>query len=223
MKGSKAFLAVVVLAGATLGVSERASAQPLHPPGPVAAADVSVLAGYLGSRKSFDLYDDWIHSPHVGGTFGWYWTDHLKTEIEGGVSAREEKYSYFSGNVGTRFISRQSNYHFSTRRLALGQQYQFFRNALFHPYAGAGVELTWEKTEREDSTEMIYDTVSRQTIPGQLPIRYPDRTELVPRAYAATGFKAYMSEKAFFRSDLKVAFASNVEEVLVRFGFGVDF
>lgn len=219
MKG----LTVLILAALTLGASERAWSQPLHPPGPVAAADASGLFGYLGSKKPFDRYNDWDHSAYGGGTFGWYWTDHLKTEVEAGVSTRSEKEAYFSTTVGTRYISKESTFHFSTRRLAIGQQYQFFRNAMFHPYLGGGLELTWEKTERQDSPETIYDPSGRQSAPGAPAIAYPDRTELVPRGYAATGFKAYMSSKTFFRSDLKLAFGSGLEEVLLRFGFGVDF
>ena len=223
MKGPNPFLAVLLLAGSTAGMSERAWAQPLHPPGPVAIADASGLAGYLGSRKPFDRYDDWDHSFHGVGTFGWYWTDHLKTEVEAGASTRSEKYAYLEERVGTALVFRQATFHFSTRRLAIGQQYQFFRNVMFHPFVGAGLELTWETTERQDAAVSIYDPTTRQTLPGQMATAYPDRTELVPRAYAATGFKAYMSSKTFFRSDLKLAFASGVGEVLLRFGFGVDF
>ena len=216
-------LTVLLAAGLLLGAGERAWAQPLHPPGPVAAADVSGLFGYLGSKKPLDRYDDWDHSIVGGGTFGWYWTDNLKTEVEAGASARSEKHAYFSETVGTRYINKESTFHFSTRRLAVGQQYQFFRNAIFHPYVGGGLELTWETTEREDSPETIYQPGIRDVQPGNPAVVHPDRTDLVARGYAASGFKAYMSPRAFFRTDLKFAIRSGVEEVLLRFGFGVDF
>jgi hypothetical protein len=32
-----------------------------------------------------------------------------------------------------------------------------------------------------------------------------------------------MSRRAFFRTDLRLTFRSRVDEVLMRFGFGVDF
>jgi hypothetical protein len=214
---------ILLAAGLLLCARERAWAQPLHPPGPVAAADVSGLFGYLGSKKPLDEYNDWDHSLFGGGTFGWYWTDHLKTEVEAGASTRSEKHTYFSERVGTRYISKESRFHFSSRRLALGQQYQFFRNATFHPYVGGGLELTWEKTEREDSLEAIFEPGIGNVQPGNPAVVHPDRTELVTRGYAATGFKAYASPRAFFRTDLKFAIGSGVEEVLVRFGFGVDF
>jgi hypothetical protein len=41
--------------------------------------------------------------------------------------------------------------------------------------------------------------------------------------FAATGFKAYLAQRAFFRSDLRFAFRDGLEDVLLRFGFGVDF
>ena len=43
------------------------------------------------------------------------------------------------------------------------------------------------------------------------------------RPFVATGFKAYMTQRAFFRSDVRVGVRDGVDEVLLRFGFGVDF
>ena len=37
------------------------------------------------------------------------------------------------------------------------------------------------------------------------------------------GFKAYVTQRAFLRSDVRFLFSDRLEEALLRFGFGVDF
>jgi hypothetical protein len=214
---------ILLAAGLALGPPQAAWSQTAGPGSPVARADATGLVGWLSSNKPLDHYDDWDHSLYGGATFGWYWTDHLKTEIEAGVSSRSEKHTYSNEPLGAVRIAKESTFHFSTRRLAIGQQYQFYRNVMFHPYLAGGLELTWDKTERSDGAESIYDPAVGRVQPGLPAIVHPPRTELIARGYAATGFKAYMSPKAFFRSDLKLAIRSGVQEVLFRVGFGADF
>jgi hypothetical protein len=48
-------------------------------------------------------------------------------------------------------------------------------------------------------------------------------TDFKARPFAGLGAKLYMTPRAFFRTDLRVLVDSGVDEVLFRFGFGVDF
>jgi len=58
---------------------------------------------------------------------------------------------------------------------------------------------------------------------GAPPERFPKRTEVHARPFAGLGFKAYMSPRSYFRTDLKFVIDGGVEEVMMRFGIGVDF
>ena len=82
--------------------------------------------------------------------------------------------------------------------------------------------MTWERTEREDGPSFFNDPrLQRQEIlPAEV---HPPRTELLARPFAAFGFKAYMTPRSFFRSDLKLVVRNGVDEALLRFGFGMDF
>jgi hypothetical protein len=214
----------VLALGITFGAAVPAWSQTAPPRTPIARVDLTGIAGWLSADKAeLQRYDDWYTSGSAGGSVGWYWTDHLKTELEYAGSAKIERDVYSYEQVGPLQITRESTYHFSTRRFAIGQHYQFYRNVAFHPYVAAGIDLNWESTDREDRQERIFDTVSRQTLPGALPERHPRRTDVHARPFGTVGFKAYMSPRAFFRSDLKFVVDSGVEEVLFRFGFGVDF
>lgn len=48
-------------------------------------------------------------------------------------------------------------------------------------------------------------------------------TTLRVRPCLETGFKAYMTPRAYFRGDMRVLVHKGIDEVLLRCGFGVDF
>jgi hypothetical protein len=217
--------AMVLLVGAATQPAAGQEAVRFSPP----RADAAVYVGWFGANKSeLDGYDDWYKGVwHTSLSSGYYWTEHLKTEIEFGGTTRGEIYEIPSPFDPTAAVQAGPIGHeFSTKRLALGQHYQFFHNAFFHPTIGGGVALTWETTERELPPVFARDPV----LPGQIPVIrpiLPGRTEgpdttLRAMAFATTGFKAYFTQRAFFRSDVHVMFTNRVEDVTLRFGFGMD-
>ena len=115
-----------------------------------------------------------------------------------------------------------SEYRFSTRRIALNQQYQFLRNVWVHPHAGVGVDVTWERTEREDQPVFAFDQQTRTTRLVRPAFTAPVTRRVLYRPFAEIGFKAYMNRQVFFRADMRTVFRSGVDEVLFRFGVGVD-
>jgi outer membrane protein W len=201
-----------------------AQAQPLGSKRPVSRVDATGTVAWLNVDKSgIDTYDDWYNrSVYGGGGFGWYWTDHLKTEVDGGISSRVERETYHYENVGGVTTVSESTFHFATRRIAIGQHYQFGRNAWFHPFIGGGVDLTWEEIDQEDGPITVFNINSRQP---QItpPITHPTSTDLHTRPFVTFGFKSYMTPHGFFRSDIKFVIRNGVDEVLLRFGLGIDF
>lgn len=220
-----------IAAALLLGVGLRPAAAQAVPAFRPPRADAAAYLGWFGANKSeLNGYDDWYKRVWHGSlSAGYYWTEHLKTELDVGGTTRGEIYEIpRPADLATGVNQGAIDHEFSTRRLTVGQHYQFFHNAFFHPTIGGGVALTWETTERESPPVFVRDS----TVPGgQIPtIRQvePARTEgpdtrLRTMAFAATGFKAYLATRAFFRSDLRVTFTDRVEDVTLRFGFGVDF
>ena len=210
-------LGVVIVAASCLALGVNARAQGLS--GPVSQADLSVAVGWLNAEQSeVDTYrggNDWYNRSVYGGVgLGWYWTDHWKTEVDGGVSSSADLWAYTTRVIDGRGVSVSTRYTFSTKRLAVGQQYQFYRNTWVHPFLGAGLDLTWERTSRSD--EIIWPQPS-------MTATHPIRGELLVRPYATVGLKAYFSQRGFVRTDVKCAFDKGIDEALLRFGFGVDF
>lgn len=199
--------------------------QPAVPHRRLARGDVSgILGWFTANRDEFDSSNDWVGDSVFGGaSFGWYWTDHLKTEVQFGRTSEVRLYTATPLQIGNTRIFAPSTYTFSTRRLTLGQLYQFGRNEWFHPYAGGGVDVVWDRQQRSDEYVYYFDPVTRQ---GQVLRERAERgatTDIDPRAFLSAGFKAYMSRRSFFLLDSRLTFADRPEEVLVRIGFGVDF
>ena len=193
-----------------------ASAQTLQMP--VTRGDASASIGWFGAdrRLSGECCSGWSAGLFKGIAGGYYWTDNLKTEVELGWPGETEAYSYTSTPLPGSLSAFQYDEHtFTGLKLSAAQQYQFGRNQMFHPFVGGGVELDRQRDEIERRTE-----TSRG---GFTSTMFTD-TVLIARPFVTTGFKAYFSERSFFRTEFKVAFREDgVEQIAWKGGVGVDF
>jgi hypothetical protein len=80
---------------------------------------------------------------------------------------------------------------------------------------GVGVDVTWKTIDRTDD----YFSGS----PTRPPLVYPQRTEVLTRPFAVAGFKAYMTPRMFWRTDIRMTFDGGPDEFVMRFGIGKDF
>ena len=210
----------MILAGTlSFGVPAYAAAQTLQ------RADVAGLVGWLNADKSeITSYNNWSNRSAYGGAiFGWYWTNHVKTELEFGVSSQAELYVPGTIDIDGQRGYTNSEHRFSTRRFTVGQQYQFLRNAWAHPHVGAGVDLTWERQETQLDLVYYYDPVARISRVIQDRRTIGPSTDLQVRPFGEIGAKLYLTQRGFFRTDLRMTFRNGIDEVVMRFGFGVDF
>ena len=186
----------------------------------ITQADVAGSIGWLNVDKSGlsnnQSSNDWYNrSVYGGASAGWYWTDHLKSEVEAGVSSRASLLVYAVDFVNGSPITHYSRYSFGTTRLGVSQQYQFLRNAWVHPFVGAGIDVIWEQMDRTDEFYPLQGGRGGGTFPRQ--------TDVLTRPFLTLGLKGYFSSRAFVRTDVKLLFDNSVDEALFRFGLGVDF
>jgi opacity protein-like surface antigen len=203
-----------------------AAAQDVRP-SPLAHGDAQVVVGWQNLREKQPpgtlSHNDWLSSiVHGAAGAGWYWTDHLKTEIDfgGGTSGRQYRYGQVTAGGTTTYS--ESLLRIRETNIGVSQQYQFFRNEWFHPHVGLGVDIA-----RQHSTEQYYpvtivDSVTHvsRTVVDQ---RLETETRTLVRPFGELGFKAYMTRRAFFTGDTRLRFRGGIDEVRFRFGFGVDF
>ena len=223
MKLRHSLFAALLLAAA----AEAASAQTVPPRSPIARGDITGTLGWFSASKEDvvrDFYNDWYNSSLYGGIgAGWYWTDNHKTEIDFGATTKGDIYTSYPVFIDNQSTFTTARLLYSTRKVTVSQQYQAYRNAWFHPHIAAGVDLTWETSREERAPTFFYDSVartSRQLRPAAI---IGPAVDLTARPFAGVGFKAYMTPRAFFRTDMRFVFRGGVDEVLWRFGFGMDF
>jgi hypothetical protein len=196
---------------------------------PLARGDAHFVIGWQNLRKEQPAqpgccHNDWLNDIFYGGAgAGWYWTDHLKTQVDfgGGTKADQYRYSYIT--TGTQSTSSYSQIRVQQQSLAVSQQYQFFRNQWFHPHLGAGLDIARETTRETYQPIIVFDNVTHTST--QIA---PARTEeaehrTIARPFAEAGFKAYLTSRAFFTGDTRVMYRKGLDEVLFRVGFGIDF
>jgi hypothetical protein len=219
---------MLVAFGCVIG-SATAAAQAPEPGSAAGRADFYAVTGWQNLRMErsgdFDGPDhNWAHAILFGGAgTGWYWTDHLKTQIDAGTGTPARHYRYRSRTINGFQTSEISRVRVRRPSLALSQQYQFFRNEWFHPRVGIGVDIARETRTEQYDPIWGFDTVGRVT--REL---VPARSEgpehrVVVRPFGDLGFKAYMTRRAFFTGDMRLMVHGGVDQVLFRAGFGIDF
>jgi Outer membrane protein beta-barrel domain len=186
--------------------------------------DVAGHITWLGEHRPAESFqwDRWFGVASGGGSVGYYWTAHLKTEFDLSTSNEGETYSVefvpIPGLTSPSVVQRDHEIRFTTA--SAGLTGQFFENAWFHPFVSAGLELVREREHIE-------------TVPPPVPPRAPavtppaeaeTRVRYSGRPYVGTGFKVYVSDHAFIRTDIRTSWSSDGLAALGwRSGVGVDF
>ena len=201
------------------------SASPLRaqtaPPRGDAAGIIAWQAAYPRSTAPLDR-DYWASSLFGGASAGFYWTEHLKSELDVGASTTAESYRSRQRSVAGVVTYQTSRLNFSRRTLGVSQQYQFFENAWFHPHVAGGVHVTWERREQHLLPGFFYDPATGRMINADTGRIEGPTTTVTLRPFVAGGFKAYMTPRWFFRADSRFAFKRGFDEGQVRIGFGRD-
>ena len=214
------------LVAALVPAAVSAQTVTLQPENP-ARWDVAVHVGWLGGNKANIAPDwnGWTDAASVDAGVGYHLTKHLKVDLGLGTSG-EASITIFEPVVEpvVSWPPYQTREHkFRATTVTGGVTYQFMENAWFHPFVGAGVAVIHERERARAQVGQAFfrDAVTRIQLPSLPEL---DRTVTTAHPYGALGFKAYASERVFFRTDLRVSasteFARSVEW---RAGMGIDF
>ena len=113
--------------------------------------------GWANGADPSIRWDQWFNVASGGGIVGYYWTPHLKTEFDISTSSEGERYSVepivLPGS--TIVLPLQRDHEFRVTTASAGVVGQFFDNAWFHPFVGAGVELMREREHIETSLQFV--------------------------------------------------------------------
>jgi hypothetical protein len=223
VKAFHSLIRIALLAALLAGSIGEASAQ-TEPT--VTRGDVTATIGWLSAdtHPSGPYNDnDWVNSFFGAASAGWHWTDNLKTEVDFGAGTKARVFSTEQITIDRRITYVTTDSRLARRTIGISQQYQFFHNVWFHPHLAAGANVTWEHRTDHIAPIYLYDDVARTSRIVTLEHNEDPRTSVTIRPFVAAGFKAYMTERTFFRNDFRLAFRGGPDETVLRIGFGVDF
>jgi hypothetical protein len=225
MTRAQAFLTLAVCLSASAAAAQEPPPILSTAPARFARWDVSGHVTWRGERRPADdivQWDRWFGVAAGGGSVGYYWTSHLKMELDLSASNEGDHSTFVTiaipGQTAPLFVQRDHETRFTTA--SAGLVGQFFENVWFHPFVNAGFELVREREHIE-------------TVPPPVPPRGPTftptpasetRVRYSGRPYAGAGFKAYISERTFFRTEIRTTWSSEgLSSLGWRSGIGVDF
>jgi hypothetical protein len=175
--------------------------------------DIAAHIGWLAARTSDSgVYGNDFYNVGLGGvSLGRYLTPHLKADVQAAIHGEGRSYRQeYLPNAVPPF--RASEHHIRTATAGAALSYQFFDNQWFHPYLGGGFEVLREE-----------DRVV--TIDGRLglPAAVATGVAYAARPFVATGFKWYVTERAFVRAGVQGSFPSrDTTRVAWILGLGAD-
>jgi hypothetical protein len=220
---TRAAVCLASLLVTTTAFAQQPARVTLSPENP-ARWDAAGYAGWLAVNKA-DVapdWDEWYDAASFGVSLGRSFTPHLKIELDVATTTEAEVFVQEPITIPAQPlpIVRVGQYEFRTTSVGGGVLYQFFENAWFHPFIGVGVEAIREVSRLSVQEQPL--CVRAPCPPGPFPdVRDVDT---VARPFAAGGFKWYVSERAFIRSDLRTTLSRDgAEAVLWRIGIGADF
>ena len=196
--------------------------------------DLAGHVGWLGSNKS-DIgadWNDWYNAASVGATVGYYVTPHFKAELQTAISRQGRIYSLESipNPAGGFPLNRSREHFFGASAFSAGVSRQFFENQWFHPFVGGGLEMVRE-THRIDTPQQFIPGRPDPASPLVPPVMQvipattgPTEVSWASRPFIAAGFKWYVAERGFVRSELRTSFSHRGPEHIVwATGLGLDF
>ena len=172
-------------------------------------------------------YHDWYTEGRYAASIGYYWTEHLKTELEfahsGEGSRFVQDFAQVPG-VGVAYPISIEAFH-RLQQTSARVVYQFGDNAWVHPYVNAGYVLDAERRRYFSPSQYYYPADPRQRPP--ILVR-PELTNEPGYEYRSgvslgAGSKFYVSPKAYLNIGAQWTGARPAKTLTLLGGFGVEF
>jgi opacity protein-like surface antigen len=218
----------LLLTGAATAAAQIASSAANEP---VPRRDAFGFVGWRGATYESNYFsgNQWDARFVYGGTAGFYFTPNLKVEADfsGTSPSRFTEYSQrpVEGQQYPSFFP--SEHRVVTASVGALAIYQFFENASFHPFLGAGVGVITTR-DRVYTPRQTQTTTRPPPSPPVVVVLTEEqrfsRTDHDTRGLVIAGFKAYPGERWFFRTDVQWTPGAGLNrQISWRLGAGLDF
>ena len=97
------------------------------------------------------------------------------------------------------------------------------RNAWVDPYVGAGVEVVRRQASLDRLPQSRTAYLQNRNVLVDFPALTERKTTVFAQAVLRAGLKMYVTEQAFFNTDLKFGVRRDVDHLVWKLGMGFDF
>lgn len=212
----------VVLAAIICGVTPALAAAQ-SAPAPLPANDFIIATGWAGSNHDIHDYRQWRGSLLVAVSGGHYWTDHLKTEVDASWNSDREDDVYENIWQPGGYTYALWDYRAHDVRVGLTQLYQFGRNEWVHPYVGVGADVVRRQMALDRAPQSRTTFVQNRNVTVNIPAAAERKATVFAQAVLKGGMKMYVTEKAFFNTEIKFGIRRDVDHFVWKLGLGIDF
>ena len=191
--------------------------------------DVTAASGFFAGRRPNDdgrgYQQDWFQAVQGGLVLGRYVSPHLKLELEATATTSGTQYRSSEvvapGSANPYWISWEQRT--SVRSVGAVAAWQFRDNEWVHPFVEAGVSADVDRTVAR-RPEFFYRDPRIDGPPIRVvEAREEERTTTQASAVVGGGAKLYFRERAFVRTDVRLTFGRERQNVVFRGGVGFDF
>jgi hypothetical protein len=217
----------VLIAGSANVAHAQSSSTATPPDNP--RWDANLNAGVFGHRPGDfdDRYNNWYNEGRYAASIGYYWTEHLKTELEFAHSGEGDRYvqelvlvpgSGAFHHVPVEAFSR-------LQQTSLRMVWQFGHNTWVHPYANAGYVLDADRQRRRSPVTYSYPGDPRTVPPILVRREINSGPEIKYRSGVGLGVgsKFYVTPAAYINTGLQWTYARPAKTITFLSGFGVEF
>jgi hypothetical protein len=191
--------------------------------------DATGISGFFAGRRPVGdgrgYQDDWFQAAQGGVVLGRYLSRHLKLEFEAAVTTEGTRYRsdqvVVPGSPYPFWIT--SEYRTSVRSFGAVAAWQFRDNEWVHPFVEAGVSADVDRTVVDVPEQFYGDPRSGGPSARLAERRSEEHATTRLRGVMGGGAKVYFRERAFVRTDVRVTFDSDHQNVMFRAGIGFDF
>jgi len=188
--------------------------------------DVSASIGSFSANKELsERSTEWSQTLFTGAAIGYYWTPHVKSELEiaSGGTAELNGFREIQLVPGANESYVYTRNRYRVIKLSIGQTYQFGRNEWVHPFVGVGVDLDNERADIEQPAQRAYVFVGGRSSEIALPATEDTSRSVRAQAFVKGGAKAYVSPKTFVIGDVTLGVTTSVHQTILKIGMGIDF
>ena len=191
--------------------------------------DVNLNAGVFGHRPAEGDHsgDNWYNEGRYAASIGYYWTEHLKTELEFAHSPEGELYFQELARVpGTgAFHSVYGHSFHRLQQTSVRMVWQFGDNTWVHPYVNGGFMLDADRQRRHSPLTYSYPGDPRTVPPILVQPEIKSGPDVVYRSGVSlgAGSKFYVSPQAYINTGVQWTYARPAKTITFFTGFGWEF